>query len=107
MSDEFWVDTARLREAAPLFDTLTEQIGKARSALTGRLDAEGACWGADESGAAFAQNYVPGVEVGLDNVAKMSQVLTWIATTIRASADSLQGADDLLRDGFGKIDGHR
>ncbi|MCG7202649.1 WXG100 family type VII secretion target [Streptomyces arenae] len=58
MSDgTFSVDTARLSQSAPQMQELAARIRSVATKLDGRLEALGACWGDDESGRQFLEQY--------------------------------------------------
>ncbi|MEU2424740.1 WXG100 family type VII secretion target [Streptomyces sp. NPDC007851] len=58
MSDgTFSVDTARLGQSAPQMQELAARIRSVATELDGRLEALGACWGDDESGRQFLEQY--------------------------------------------------
>ena len=58
MSDgTFSVDTERLDQAAPQMQELAGRIRSIATKLDGRLEALGACWGDDESGRQFLEQY--------------------------------------------------
>ncbi|GGN05984.1 WXG100 family type VII secretion target [Streptomyces fuscichromogenes] len=59
MSDgsTFSVDTARLGQSAPQMVELAARIRSIATKLDGRLESLGACWGDDESGRQFLEQY--------------------------------------------------
>ncbi|GAA4794630.1 WXG100 family type VII secretion target [Streptomyces ziwulingensis] len=58
MSDgTFSVDTARLEQAAPQMLELAARLRSVATKLDGRLESLGACWGDDESGRQFLEQY--------------------------------------------------
>ncbi|MEU5095069.1 WXG100 family type VII secretion target [Streptomyces sp. NPDC020996] len=58
MSDgTFSVDTERLEQAAPQMQELAARIRSIATKLDGRLESLGACWGDDESGRQFREQY--------------------------------------------------
>lgn len=58
MSDgTFSVDTERLEQAVPQMQELAGRIRSIATKLDGRLEALGACWGDDESGRQFLEQY--------------------------------------------------
>ncbi|GAA1593591.1 hypothetical protein GCM10009678_89760 [Actinomadura kijaniata] len=58
MSNELKVETEALRKAAKGFEDASGQVRRIFDRLRSRLDAEGACWGGDETGQQFSQNYI-------------------------------------------------
>ena len=76
------------------------QIGAAGDALDGvlqaldsALQAEGQCWGGDESGQAFAKQYVPNSQATLEAFRNLAQALDDIRGGVEASADAYEGSD--------------
>ena len=89
----FDVDPTRLRSAAPRFDAVADQLRNAGAALNTALSAEGACWGGDEAGQAFAQKYLPQLEATTTALGNVVEALRAIRTSLDASADTWEGAD--------------
>lgn len=68
------VDPEALRSAAPKVAATSDAVGDVLDKLTAAIEAEGDCWGTDDSGQAFAKDYSPAVEQvrdGLDNAVTM------------------------------------
>jgi uncharacterized protein YukE len=97
----FEVDPARLRSVSPQFDAVSDRLGYAGAALTTALSAEGDCWGGDESGQTFAQNYLPNVDATTKALRTMVGALHAIRTSLDASADTWDGVDQGAAHGFG------
>jgi hypothetical protein len=55
----FAVDPSVLAENAPMYGAYSKELGRIYDTLSGRLTAEGACWGDDDPGRAFGAKYVP------------------------------------------------
>ncbi|MFE2422675.1 WXG100 family type VII secretion target [Streptomyces hokutonensis] len=53
----FSVDTEQLEQAAPQMQELAGRIRSIATKLDGRLESLGACWGDDESGRQFLEQY--------------------------------------------------
>ncbi|WP_427924628.1 WXG100 family type VII secretion target [Streptomyces sp. cg40] len=53
----FSVDTEQLEQAAPQMQELAGRIRSIATKLEGRLESLGACWGDDESGRQFLEQY--------------------------------------------------
>lgn len=83
-----------LRELQPAVRALAETLGEVLARLTRALEAEGRCWGTDESGASFEASYLPasqqvrslldGAEAGIEEVA----AVLGAAITILETAES-------------------
>jgi uncharacterized protein YukE len=58
-SDELRVEREALRNSAKGFGDGSEALKKVFDKLKAALSAEGACWGNDDTGKAFAKNYTP------------------------------------------------
>lgn len=58
MSDGLEVQARNLYRAAGGFETAATSVGRIFDRLKSRLNAEGNCWGDDETGKAFAENYI-------------------------------------------------
>ncbi len=82
-----------MRSAAPRFDRVSDNLVDVRRQLDLALDAEGASWGSDATGAAFAADYVPGAEGALAAPAQPPDVLTGIAGGLRDTAAAFENTD--------------
>ena len=100
----FDVDPIRLRSAAPQFDAVADRLRTATSTLTAALSAEGECWGGDEAGQTFAQSYLPQSEATTTALGNVVDALRAIRTSLDASADTWDGAD---QSGAGRFGGGR
>ncbi|MEW1773107.1 WXG100 family type VII secretion target [Streptomyces sp. NPDC086777] len=88
MSDgsTFSVDTARLDGAAPQMLELAGRIRSIATKLDGRLEALGACWGDDESGRQFLEQYAePRRQLG-EGITGVGNVLDSTVDGIRTMA---------------------
>ncbi|MCX5042213.1 hypothetical protein OG921_03280 [Aldersonia sp. NBC_00410] len=90
MSGFVRVEHERYRWSAQKFEDLAERLLRLKLNLEWRRDAEGACWGADEPGAAFASKYVAPAGSAIGSAETMVDVLAGVADRIRATADALQ-----------------
>ncbi|MEV4317628.1 WXG100 family type VII secretion target [Actinocrispum sp. NPDC049592] len=70
----------------------TEFQGKA-AALLRKLQAEGPCWGDDETGQAFAKDYVPAADAISQAVSDVANALVQIADNLKTQADRTQQTD--------------
>ncbi|MFE6920290.1 WXG100 family type VII secretion target [Nocardia sp. NPDC057663] len=86
-------DPAALRSTQPSFDAVASTITTAVDKLAAALAAEGECWGGDEIGQAFAQNYTPGVEKGKTSVGNLAKSMTQLGTNMVTIATKLSEQD--------------
>ncbi|MBP1162446.1 WXG100 family type VII secretion target [Rhodococcus sp. PvR099] len=93
MSRPVWVDPDGLRSAAPRFEAVADALDRTRTQLSGALQAEGASWGSDETGAAFAEGYVPGADSAVDGLLKVAEAMRAIAGAVTETADAFDGSD--------------
>ncbi|KAF0849215.1 hypothetical protein FNL39_101652 [Nocardia caishijiensis] len=82
-----------MRSTRTSFDSVASTISSALTTLTAALAAEGECWGGDEIGQAFAQNYTPGVEQGKTSVGNLATTMTQLGTNMVTVADALDAQD--------------
>ncbi|HEY8372623.1 MAG TPA: hypothetical protein VIL00_07765 [Pseudonocardiaceae bacterium] len=93
MTGHLWTQTTQVRLGASLFEGAAEQLAAAHSTLQGDLDAEGQCWGNDEAGQNFAQNYVPASQKVLETFAQLTEALRGIRTGLDEMANTWEEAD--------------
>ena len=94
MTGEFWVDSEQLRACAPAFERLGERIDNIFGALRGKLQAEGHCWGGDEYGQSFEENYQPGRDNAVQFFPQMSAGLKDVTTGLLEGADTADRGED-------------
>ncbi|CAL9674410.1 WXG100 family type VII secretion target [Saccharothrix sp. NPDC042600] len=93
MNGGFQVDVAGMRRGAARFSAAGDSLTGVFEALNGALQAEGQCWGGDESGQAFAQQYVPNSTATLDAFKNLAKALQDIRTGVDESAAAYEGSD--------------
>ncbi|MCA1005983.1 WXG100 family type VII secretion target [Rhodococcus hoagii] len=93
MADGMWIDADQVRSAAPRFDRVTDNLVDTQRQLALALDAEGASWGSDSTGAAFAAEYVPGADGALAALRNLTDVLNGIAGGLRDTAAAFETTD--------------
>lgn len=87
MSDgTFSVDTERLDQAAPQMQELAARIRSIATKLDGRLESLGACWGDDESGRQFLEQYAEPKHQLSEAITGMGDVLDSTVDGIRTMA---------------------
>lgn len=87
------IDPEALRNTQPGFDAVASTITTAAQALAAVIAAEGQCWGGDEIGAAFAQNYTPGVDPGQKAVTGLATTMTQLGQNMVTIADTFRAQD--------------
>lgn len=81
------IDPERVRAGATKFDVAADQLEQAHQNLRQQLQEQGPCWGADESGQAFAKDYEPGAD-------GMEQALQSLTDALRSMREQVQGVAD-------------
>lgn len=69
----FTVDPAGLQAVVPAYDSQALALGDIYSTLRAALDAEGACWGNDDAGKAFAARYAEPAARALSQILAASE----------------------------------
>ena len=89
--DVIGADPEALREVLPRMSALGEHVADILVGLSTALEAEGACWGWDEAGAAFAASYLPASTATRSLIARAAvgiqdttPVLSAVLTVLRA-----------------------
>ncbi|MBB5914687.1 uncharacterized protein YukE [Nocardia transvalensis] len=82
-----------MRATQPKFATLSDTVRTALADLKRVIDAEGECWGSDETGKSFAQNYTPGVGDGLTGIGALAGAVGKFGDSVTATANLLQQTD--------------
>jgi uncharacterized protein YukE len=97
------VDPPALRAASPQFDAAADTLESAGTAIDGVVSSEGDCWGADESGQTFANDYLPAAQSAQDNISALVEALRGVRVQLDASADTWESIDQDAADGFGQM----
>ncbi|APU13168.1 MULTISPECIES: hypothetical protein [Actinoalloteichus] len=87
MADDMLVDFHAVRAKSPKFAAAADRLDAAFAALQNVRDAEGACWGADESGAAFEAEYTTAV-------GEADKGREFLTTELNATKDALDLSAD-------------
>jgi WXG100 family type VII secretion target len=98
----FQVDVAGLRRGGAQFSAAGDALDGVLKALSSALSAEGECWGGDESGKAFAKEYVPNAKGTTDAFTNLTKALHDIRTGVDQSADAYEGSDQGNASGISK-----
>ncbi|MEV4207082.1 WXG100 family type VII secretion target [Nocardia salmonicida] len=97
------VDPDGLRNTQPAFASVASTITTAAQQLAAVISAEGECWGGDEIGAAFAQNYTPGVDPGQKAVTGLATTMTQLGENMVTVANAFQTQDTTRADEIGEV----
>lgn len=89
----FDVSVSGLRRGAGQYGAASDSLDGVMQALNSALQAEGQCWGGDESGQAFAKEYVPNSEATLEAFENLAKALGDIRTGVEQTADAYEGSD--------------
>lgn len=77
-------------------------LENALKTLQAALDAQGECWGGDDSGKEFAKDYVPGSQGAVDGFTNLVQGLRGMQRNVAQSMKALSGADQDVSSQLGK-----
>ncbi|MFE9784164.1 WXG100 family type VII secretion target [Nocardia salmonicida] len=99
------VDPDGLRNTQPAFASVASTISTAAQQLAAVISAEGECWGGDEIGAAFAQNYTPGVDPGQKAVTGLATTMTQLGENMVTVANAFQTQDTTRAGEIGQVAG--
>ena len=105
MPDGFNVQTDRLRRGAGGFGTSGDALSQAGTTLNSALDAQGECWGNDESGQSFDKDYVPNSQKIRDAIPSLAEALQAIKTALDESANSYDNVETKSTDGYRAMEG--
>jgi Proteins of 100 residues with WXG len=93
VGDSMWIEVDQVRSAAPLFDRAVDDLVDRQRQLAVVLDAEGASWGSDSTGATFAAQYLPGMDGALAAMRNLTDVLAGISGGLRSTATAFEMTD--------------
>ena len=94
------VDVPGLRECGPAFTSLSAAVDETMRRLSDRLDAEGACWGTDETGAAFDTAYGPASANVRRALPGLRDAIASVGDSVVAAADNAEAAENRTSDRF-------
>jgi len=94
VGDVIRVDPAALRAAQPHVAEIASEILATGSWLDRVLNAEGACWGADDTGQAFARSYLPALSTMRRAFTELHDAAESIAQALSTVADNADAVDD-------------
>jgi uncharacterized protein YukE len=94
----YTVDPTSLASNAPQYGAVADQVQAVYDTLTAKLEAEGACWGNDDAGNAFAAKYVGGAVSALQQMDTTHQGLQSMVDGICTWARNYVNADQAAQD---------
>jgi uncharacterized protein YukE len=89
----YTVDPSGLAPNAALYGAAADQVRSLHDTLASKLDAEGACWGNDDAGAAFAAKYVGPALTALQQMVSTNEGLQSMVDGIYSWAKNYVNAD--------------
>ncbi|WP_280335945.1 WXG100 family type VII secretion target [Nocardia wallacei] len=93
MADSLRVDPADLRASASELRQRADEAARIAQELRAALADEGACWGDDEPGEAFAQTYQPDAARGMEGLEDLVADLEAMSTELNTSAEAFESQD--------------
>ena len=93
MGEVVRVDPTALRDAQPHVEEIASGIRATWSWLGRVLNAEGACWGADETGQTFARSYLPALSTVRQAFTDLHDGVESIAQSLSTVADNADAVD--------------
>ncbi|WP_174185789.1 WXG100 family type VII secretion target [Nocardia barduliensis] len=93
MVEQFSADLDRLRAQAPAFDQIGSEVAATVQRLRTTLASEGAPWGDDDAGRAFAEYYVPEHKRTMADLNSLVEVLQQAGTDLRHLAENFENQD--------------
>jgi hypothetical protein len=101
----FTVDPSGLSGNAQAYGALADDVAAIHLTLATKLDAEGACWGNDQAGAAFAAKYVDPAVRALAMMISTQRGLESMVSGVYQWAQSYVDSDESLRQDLLKVFG--
>ncbi|WP_280492654.1 WXG100 family type VII secretion target [Nocardia asiatica] len=93
MVEQFAADLDRLRAQAPAFDQIGSEVAATVQRLRTTLADEGAPWGDDDAGRAFAEYYVPEHKRTMADLNSLVEVLQQAGADLRHLAENFENQD--------------
>ncbi|GHF44857.1 uncharacterized protein YukE [Amycolatopsis bartoniae] len=94
MAENFRLDPAALEEATRRLGSLGDRITTAYHELAGVLDEHDGCWGEDDIGKAFAQNYVPNAKQVREGAEQAGPGVIELRNDIDDASKTFQSVDE-------------
>ena len=101
MTEPMRVDVTGLRACAPTFAGLSAAVGETVRRVLDRVDAEGACWGGDETGTMFDTAYRPALTIMRRALPGLRDGVEAVGRSLLAAADEVEAAESRASDRFG------
>lgn len=92
-SGGFTMDPDAVQHGATSFGPAADEMTTAGSTLQNAVNSIGACWGNDDSGKQFSQDYLPAAQNALQAFGQLSQGLQNIQKNLSSIADGTAGTD--------------
>ncbi|SFS93135.1 WXG100 family type VII secretion target [Saccharopolyspora flava] len=83
----------RVRGGAAKFDGAADEVEQILDRLQQTLQAQGPCWGNDESGQAFAKDYVPGADGMTEALSAVQEALHNLRGQVEGAANDFESVD--------------
>lgn len=93
MGEQFWIDSEELRAVAPEFDRIGSEAAAILRRLRDIVDATGEPWGADDTGRAFAETYLPDERRALSDLDELTRVLQRSGDDLRTVTATFEKQD--------------
>jgi hypothetical protein len=94
MTYELYADPEGIKRAGRGFHDGAGDLRRIHTRLDGALKAEGKCWGADETGKAFEQNYLEGCNNVLKAFGELAKGLEEVRKGVDQMADQYKAAEE-------------
>jgi uncharacterized protein YukE len=93
MTDNFRLVPDQATEATKKLAELGEALRSSFQTLTGVLDQHDGCWGEDDIGKSFEQNYVPHAEEARKNAGQTTTAIVGLADATSQAVETFQEVD--------------
>jgi len=103
MTDGFTAQTGDLRSTAPRYGAVTDRVATIYQTLVNALEAEGACWGNDDSGRAWGSKYAPAALAALQQMSGTQQGLQSMVDGICSWARNFVDVDQMVQESAAQI----
>jgi hypothetical protein len=101
MTEVMRVDAVGLRDCEPAFGHLSVLVDETLRRLADRLDAEGECWGGDETGVAFRGAYWPAATTVREAIPGLRDGVASVGASLLVAADNVDAAETRTAYRFG------
>lgn len=99
----FRIDPDVVRRGGTKIGRSGDDLKQVLDTLNAAVRAEDGCWGADKTGHAFAEKYVPGKDGTVDALGKVAKALGEIEHNLKQAADDMQNRDQEQGANIGRI----